>query len=75
MSSSHLATVNPGTDEQIEKVAYFTSQHTEAVIGRADKAFKSYGRLPAFERAKLLANVATVLRRNKAQIAEVITVG
>jgi hypothetical protein len=26
MSSSHFTTINPGTDEQIEKFAYFTSQ-------------------------------------------------
>ena len=45
MSSTHFATINPATDEQIEKFAYFTSQEKEAVIARADKAFKSYGHL------------------------------
>ena len=74
MNSPHFVTINPASDEQIEEFAYFTPGETEAVIARADKAFKSYSRLPVFERAKLLSNLATVLRRNKAQLAEVITI-
>jgi acyl-CoA reductase-like NAD-dependent aldehyde dehydrogenase len=73
MNSSHFATINPATDEQIEEFAYFTSQETEAVIARADKAFKSYSRLPIFDRAKLLCNFAAMLRKSKAQLAKVIT--
>ena len=73
MTSSHFAIINPATDEQIEKLAYFTAQEIEAVIGQADRVFKSYDRLPVFERAKLLSNLATVLRRNKAQLAEVMS--
>ncbi|MEG9438399.1 aldehyde dehydrogenase family protein [Edaphobacter sp. HDX4] len=73
MSLSHFVTINPTTDEQMEEFAYFTSQETEAVIARGDKAFRSYSRLPIFERAKLLSNLATVLRRNKAQLADVVT--
>ncbi|HZC36875.1 MAG TPA: NAD-dependent succinate-semialdehyde dehydrogenase [Chthoniobacterales bacterium] len=73
MNSSHFVTINPATDEQIEEFAYFTSGETEAVIAQADKCFKSYRHLPIFERAKLLSNLATVLRRSKAQLAKVIT--
>jgi succinate-semialdehyde dehydrogenase len=73
MSSSHFATTNPATDEQIEEFAYFTPQETETVIARAEKGFKSYSRLPIFERAKLLSNLADSLRRNKEQLAKVIT--
>ena len=73
MSSSHFATINPANDEQIEEFAYFSPQETEAVIARADKRFRTYSRLRIFERAKLLSELATVLRRNKAQLAKVIT--
>jgi acyl-CoA reductase-like NAD-dependent aldehyde dehydrogenase len=73
MNSSHFVTINPATDEQIEEFAYFTLGETEAVVARADKCFKSYKNLPIFERAKLLSNLATVLRRSKAQLARVIT--
>jgi acyl-CoA reductase-like NAD-dependent aldehyde dehydrogenase len=73
MNSSHFVTINPTTDEQIEEFAYFTPGETEAVIAGADKCFKSYKHLPIFERAKLLSNLATVLRRSKAQLAKVIT--
>lgn len=73
MSSSRFATINPATDEQIEEFAYFTPQEMEAVIARADRAFKSYSRLPIFERADLLSNLANALRRSKAQLAKVIT--
>ena len=73
MNSSHFATINPATDEQIEEFAYFTPGETEAAIARADNCFKSYRHLPIFERAKRLSNLATVLRRSKAQLARVIT--
>ena len=74
MNSSYFATINPATDQQIEEFAYFSPGETEAVIARADNCFKSYRHLPIFERAKLLSNLATVLRRSKAQLAKVITV-
>jgi acyl-CoA reductase-like NAD-dependent aldehyde dehydrogenase len=73
MNTSHFVTINPATDEQIEEFAYFTPGETEAVIAGADNCFKSYKHLPIFERAKLLSNLATVLRRNKAQLARIIT--
>ena len=73
MNASHFVTTNPATDEQIEEFAYFTPGETEAVIARADTCFKSYKHLPIFERAKLLSNLANVLRRSKAQLAKVIT--
>ena len=73
MNASHFVTINPATDEQIEEFAYFTPGETEAVIARADTCFKSYKHLPIFERAKLLSNLANVLRRSKAQLARVIT--
>jgi acyl-CoA reductase-like NAD-dependent aldehyde dehydrogenase len=73
MNSSNFSTVNPATGEQIETFAFFTAQETEAVLVRAEKSFKSYGKLPVHQRARLLSQLATTLRKNKAQLAKVIT--
>ena len=73
MNSSTFSTVNPATDEQIETFPFFTGQETEAALDRAEKSFKSYGKLPVHRRAQLLSKLAATLRKNKAQLARVIT--
>jgi acyl-CoA reductase-like NAD-dependent aldehyde dehydrogenase len=73
MNSSNLSTVNPANGEQIETFPFFTAQQTEAVLVRAEKSFKSYGKLPVHQRARLLSQLAAALRKNKAQLAKVIT--
>ena len=73
MNSSNFSTVNPATGEHIETFRFFTGQQTEAVLVRAEKSFNSYGKLPVHQRARLLSQLATTLRKNKAQLAKVIT--
>ena len=73
MNSSSFSTVNPATGEQIETFPFFTAKETEAALVRADKSFKSWGKLPVHHRAELLAKLAAALRKNKAQLAKVIT--
>ena len=73
MNSSNFSTVNPATDEQIETFPFFTPEETEAALARAEKSFKSYGKLPVHRRAQLLSKLAATLRKNKAQLAKVIT--
>jgi succinate-semialdehyde dehydrogenase / glutarate-semialdehyde dehydrogenase len=75
MNSSNFSTVNPATEERIETFPFFTAQQTESVLVRAEKSFKSYGKLPVHQRARLLSQLATILRKNKAQLAKVITMG
>jgi succinate-semialdehyde dehydrogenase len=73
MSPSNFSTVNPATGEQIETFAFFTARETEATLVRAEKSFKSYGKLTVQQRAQLLSQLAATLRKNKAQLAKVIT--
>ncbi len=48
-------------------------QQTEAALVRAEKTFKSYGKSCVHQRAQLLSQLAITLRKNKAQLAKVIT--
>ena len=68
-----FSTVNPATGEKIETFSFFTAQETEAALVRADKSFKSYRKLSVHQRAELLSKLATTLRKNKAQLAKIIT--
>ena len=68
-----FSTVNPATGEQIETFPFFTAQQTEAALVRAEKSFRSYRKLGVHQRAQLLSRLATTLRKNKAQLARVIT--
>jgi acyl-CoA reductase-like NAD-dependent aldehyde dehydrogenase len=72
-SSNSFSTINPATGEQIETFPFFTAQDTEAALVRAEKTFKCYGKLCVHKRAQLLSQLATTLRKNKAQLARVIT--
>ena len=73
MNTSGFATVNPSTGEQIDTFSYFTPAQTEEVVARADESFQSFRRLSVHKRAQLLSNLGTSLRKNKAQLAKVIT--
>jgi succinate-semialdehyde dehydrogenase len=73
MNSSSFSTINPSTGEQIETFSFFTAGETEATLARAEKSFQSYRKLSVHQRAQLLSNLAATLRKNKAQLAKVIT--
>ena len=73
MNSSGFSTVNPSTGEQIETFSFFISTETEAVLARADKSFQSFRKLSLYRRAQLLLQLAETLRKNKDQLAKVIT--
>jgi succinate-semialdehyde dehydrogenase len=74
MNKEGFATVNPSTGEEIETFSYFSPSQTEEVVARADKSFASFRKLSVYDRAQLFANLAQALRKNKAQLAKVITV-
>ena len=43
------------------------------MVARADKRFQSFRKLSLYRRAQLLLQLAEALRKNKAQLAKVIT--
>jgi len=73
MNTSSFATVNPSTGEQIETFSYFTPDQVETVLARADRSFQSFRRLSVHKRAQLFLALSAALRKNKAQLAKVIT--
>ncbi len=73
MNSSGFATVNPSTGEQIETFTFYNAAQTEEVLARADKSFRSFRRSSVYKRAQLFSDLAATLRKNKAQLAKVIT--
>lgn len=72
-SASTFSTINPANEETIETFSYFTSKETETIVAKAESTFRSFRRGSVFQRAKLFSNLAAALRKNKDQIAKVIT--
>ena len=71
--SSGFATVNPSTGAEIESFSFFSPAQTEEVVARADKTFQSFRKLSVHKRAELFLSLASAWRKNKAQLAKVIT--
>ena len=68
-----FATVNPSTGEEIEAFSYFTPAQTEKIVAQADKSFQSFRKLSVHKRAQLLTELGNSLRKNKAQLAKIIS--
>src|SRR5262249_43878709 len=73
MNKAGFATVNPSTGEEIETFSYFTPAQTEEVVARADKSFQSFRKLSVHKRARLFTDLGNSLRKNRAQLAKVIS--
>ena len=73
MNTSGFATVNPSTGAEIETFSFFSQAQTEEVVARADKSFQCFRKLSVHKRAQLVSSLANILRKNKAQLAKVIT--
>jgi len=74
MQSSGFSTVDPSTGEEIETFSFYNATEIEAALARADKSFESFRKLSAHQRAQLLSQLAATLRKNKTQLAKVITI-
>jgi len=68
-----FTTINPSTGEEIEAFSFYNSAEIEGVLARAEKSFESFRKLPVHQRAELLSDLAEALRKNKSQLAKVIT--
>jgi succinate-semialdehyde dehydrogenase len=73
MSTSGFATVNPSTGAEIETFSFFNPAQTEEIVAQADKSFQYFRKLSVHKRAELFSSLASTLRKNKAQLAKVIT--
>jgi acyl-CoA reductase-like NAD-dependent aldehyde dehydrogenase len=68
-----FATINPATGEEIETFSFYDASKTEKTLALAERSFESFRKLSAFERAKLLSQLGQALRKNKAQLAKIVT--
>src|ERR1700751_6310563 len=73
MQATGFTTINPSTGEKIETFSFYNSAETEGALVRAEKSFQSFRKLPVYQRAELLSDLAETLRKNKTQLAKVIT--
>jgi betaine-aldehyde dehydrogenase len=60
---------SPSTGESLGKVVDGTAADAEAAIAAAKAAFKDWRRVPPVERAKMLREIANVLRKNGDELA------
>src|SRR5262249_40318158 len=72
-SETGFATVNPSTGEEIEAFAFFTPGRIETVVARADESFRTFRKLSVHKRARLLADLGSALRKDKAQLAKIVS--
>src|SRR5882724_4216399 len=65
----YVEVTNPATGESLGKVTDGTVADAEAAIAAAKAAFKDWRRVPPLERAKMLREIANVLRKNGDELA------
>jgi betaine-aldehyde dehydrogenase len=65
----YVEVTGPGTGESLGKVVDGTAADAEAAIAAAKAAFKEWRRVPPLERAKMLREIANVLRKNGDELA------
>lgn len=71
-SSDMIQVINPATEEVISEVPKGTRADVNAAVAAAEKAQKSWEKLPAIERAGYLHEIAAGVRKNAKLIAETI---
>src|SRR5437016_13951787 len=67
--SRYVEVTNPATGESLGKVTDGTAADAEAAIAAAKAAFREWRRVPPLERAKMLREIANVLRKNGDELA------
>lgn len=68
-----MLSYNPATDTQLAELAVHSGQAIEDRLQRAAAAQKAWARMPVRERIPYLLQVAQVLRREKQELARIIT--
>jgi len=65
----YVEVTGPGSGESLGKVVDGTTADAEAAIAAAKAAFKEWRRVPPLERARMLREIANVLRKNGDELA------
>jgi succinate-semialdehyde dehydrogenase / glutarate-semialdehyde dehydrogenase len=65
--------VNPATEEVIGTVAHASKADLEEAVAAADRGFKVWREIPAYERSKVMRKAADLLRERADQVAKILT--
>jgi betaine-aldehyde dehydrogenase len=68
-SGRSIDQINPGTGDSLGKAADCGAEDIDAAVKAAKTAFKDWRRVPPLERAKMLKEIARVLRDNAGELA------
>jgi succinate-semialdehyde dehydrogenase / glutarate-semialdehyde dehydrogenase len=68
-----IPVVNPATGEPIGTVAHADTSDLDRALEAADKGFKAWRKVSAFDRSKLMRKAADILRERAATIAPLLT--
>jgi len=72
-SGRSLPVVNPATGEQIGTVAHAERADLDRALEAADKGFKVWRKISAFERSKIMRRAANLLRERADAVAPLLT--
>jgi succinate semialdehyde dehydrogenase (EC 1.2.1.16) len=67
--------INPANDAVLAKLPHAKKAELDAALAAADKGFKEWKRVSAYERAKILRKAADLVRERTEDIAKVLTRG
>ncbi|MBV9826721.1 MAG: NAD-dependent succinate-semialdehyde dehydrogenase [Alphaproteobacteria bacterium] len=68
-----IAVVNPATGEQIGTVAHADKSDLDRALEAADRGFRQWRKVSAFDRSKIMRKAADLLRQRADQIAPLLT--
>ena len=68
-----ITSINPATGETLKEFPTFDQSQIEKALSCAAEAFENHRRTPFVQRAELLMGAATLLEREKEQLAHIIT--
>lgn len=72
-TSRTIPVLNPATSESIGSVAHADQSDLDRALAAADKGFKIWSKVSAFERYKLMRKAADILRGRADEIARIMT--
>jgi len=64
---------NPYNGEIVGKVYYASKKDAEDSVKFASEAFKGTKKMPSYQRAEILSNIASKIKENQTELAEIIT--
>ena len=70
---THALSINPATGETVGSYPYETASQLDAALDRATAAFRTWRRQPVSQRAELLLALASALRDQAEEMAQMIT--